>query len=102
MIVTDANGRKLEIIKLHVPGPLYMTDEEGNGIAQKKQSLKERNKEMGRAPCCDKANVKKGTWSPDEDAKLKDYIHQKLLITISKTTGILSSRRNSNNVGLTS
>ncbi|CAN1294027.1 Transcription factor RAX2 [Linum perenne] len=57
---------------------------------------------MGRAPCCDKANVKKGTWSPDEDAKLKDYIHQKLLITISKTTGILSSRRNSNNVGLTS
>ncbi|CAN1289864.1 Agmatine deiminase [Linum perenne] len=31
---TDANGRKLEIIKLHVPGPLYMTDEEGNGITQ--------------------------------------------------------------------
>ncbi|XP_028074641.1 agmatine deiminase-like [Camellia sinensis] len=26
--VTDAKGRKLEIIKLHVPGPLYMTDEE--------------------------------------------------------------------------
>ncbi|CAN1294025.1 Agmatine deiminase [Linum perenne] len=25
---------KLEIIKLNVPGPLYMTDEEGNGIAQ--------------------------------------------------------------------
>ncbi|CAN0926960.1 Transcription factor MYB36 [Linum grandiflorum] len=31
---------------------------------------------MGRAPCCDKANVKKGPWSPEEDAKLKDYIHQ--------------------------
>ncbi|CAN0921897.1 Agmatine deiminase [Linum grandiflorum] len=31
---TDANGRKLEIIKLHVPGPLYMTEEEGNGFAQ--------------------------------------------------------------------
>jgi myb proto-oncogene protein len=29
---------------------------------------------MGRAPCCDKANVKKGPWSPDEDAKLKSYI----------------------------
>ncbi|KAG7535631.1 SANT/Myb domain [Arabidopsis thaliana x Arabidopsis arenosa] len=29
---------------------------------------------MGRAPCCDKANVKKGPWSPEEDAKLKDYI----------------------------
>ncbi|CAL5398357.1 unnamed protein product [Camellia sinensis] len=26
--VTDAKGRKLEIIKLHVPVPLYMTDEE--------------------------------------------------------------------------
>ncbi|CAN1805227.1 Transcription factor MYB36 [Linum perenne] len=29
---------------------------------------------MGRAPCCDKANVKRGPWSPEEDAKLKDYI----------------------------
>ncbi|ONK79387.1 uncharacterized protein A4U43_C01F5840 [Asparagus officinalis] len=29
---TDANGRKIEVIKLHVPGPLYMTDEEANGI----------------------------------------------------------------------
>ncbi|CAK9323158.1 unnamed protein product [Citrullus colocynthis] len=29
---------------------------------------------MGRTPCCDKANVKKGPWSPDEDAKLKNYI----------------------------
>ncbi|KAJ9550710.1 hypothetical protein OSB04_014755 [Centaurea solstitialis] len=31
---------------------------------------------MGRAPCCDKANVKKGPWSPEEDAKLKDYIER--------------------------
>ncbi|KAK9284507.1 hypothetical protein L1049_023681 [Liquidambar formosana] len=31
---------------------------------------------MGRAPCCDKANVKKGPWSPEEDAKLKAYIEQ--------------------------
>ncbi|KAL1558495.1 transcription factor RAX3-like [Salvia divinorum] len=30
---------------------------------------------MGRAPCCDKANVKKGPWSPEEDAKLKDFIN---------------------------
>ncbi|GMH28756.1 hypothetical protein Nepgr_030599 [Nepenthes gracilis] len=29
---------------------------------------------MGRAPCCDKANVKKGPWSHEEDEKLKDYI----------------------------
>ncbi|XP_057542424.1 transcription factor RAX3-like [Amaranthus tricolor] len=32
---------------------------------------------MGRAPCCDKANVKKGPWSPEEDAKLKAYIEAK-------------------------
>ncbi|XP_039052521.1 transcription factor MYB36-like [Hibiscus syriacus] len=31
---------------------------------------------MGRTPCCDKANVKKGPWSPEEDAKLKAYIEQ--------------------------
>lgn len=31
---SDANGRRLEIIKLHVPGPLYMTDEEAAGIVQ--------------------------------------------------------------------
>ncbi|XP_027330840.1 agmatine deiminase [Abrus precatorius] len=31
---TDANGRKFEIIKLHVPGPLYMTEKEANGIVQ--------------------------------------------------------------------
>ncbi|CAL5366623.1 unnamed protein product [Camellia sinensis] len=31
---------------------------------------------MGRAPCCDKANVKKGPWSPEEDAKLKSYIDE--------------------------
>ncbi|GLJ40988.1 hypothetical protein SUGI_0848550 [Cryptomeria japonica] len=31
---------------------------------------------MGRAPCCDKANVKKGPWSPEEDAKLKAFIEQ--------------------------
>jgi agmatine deiminase len=29
---TDANGRKFQIIKLHVPGPLYMTEEEAAGI----------------------------------------------------------------------
>ena len=29
---------------------------------------------MGRAPCCDKANVKRGPWSPEEDTKLKNYI----------------------------
>ncbi|CAN6381664.1 unnamed protein product [Urochloa humidicola] len=31
---------------------------------------------MGRAPCCDKARVKKGPWSPEEDTKLKAYIEE--------------------------
>ncbi|WOL07401.1 hypothetical protein Cni_G16142 [Canna indica] len=31
---------------------------------------------MGRSPCCDKANVKKGPWSPEEDAKLKEFIEK--------------------------
>ncbi|PIA57541.1 hypothetical protein AQUCO_00600330v1 [Aquilegia coerulea] len=31
---TDATGRKFEIIKLHVPGPLYMTNEESSGVIQ--------------------------------------------------------------------
>ncbi|KAL8229244.1 hypothetical protein R6Q57_014144 [Mikania cordata] len=31
---------------------------------------------MGRAPCCDKANVKRGPWSPEEDATLKSYIEE--------------------------
>ncbi|KAL7593569.1 transcription factor RAX2 [Lactuca sativa] len=30
---------------------------------------------MGRSPCCDKAKVKRGPWSPEEDAILKNYIH---------------------------
>ncbi|KAM3403995.1 hypothetical protein ACQJBY_007229 [Aegilops geniculata] len=31
---------------------------------------------MGRAPCCDKATVKRGPWSPEEDAMLKAYIEE--------------------------
>ncbi|XP_059639112.1 transcription factor MYB36-like [Cornus florida] len=31
---------------------------------------------MGRAPCCDKTKVKKGAWSPEEDATLKNYLHK--------------------------
>ncbi|KAK1276261.1 Transcription factor RAX3 [Acorus gramineus] len=31
---------------------------------------------MGRAPCCDKENVKKGPWSPEEDVTLKAYIEE--------------------------
>ncbi|WCJ42613.1 myb domain protein 68 [Euphorbia peplus] len=31
---------------------------------------------MGRAPCCDKSKVKKGPWSPEENATLKNFIQQ--------------------------
>ncbi|XP_059067477.1 transcription factor RAX3-like [Cryptomeria japonica] len=31
---------------------------------------------MVRAPCCDKATVKKGPWCDEEDSKLKAYIEQ--------------------------
>ncbi|CAL9092646.1 unnamed protein product [Musa textilis] len=31
---------------------------------------------MGRTPCCDKANVKKGPWSPEEDTKLKEFMEK--------------------------
>ncbi|KAG6471300.1 transcription factor RAX2-like [Zingiber officinale] len=31
---------------------------------------------MGRAPCCDKANVKRGPWLPEEDAVLRSYIEK--------------------------
>jgi len=31
---------------------------------------------MGRAPCCNKANVKKGAWFPKEDFELKEYIEK--------------------------
>lgn len=36
---TDAKDRKLEIIKLHVPGPLYMTDEEASALEQVENML---------------------------------------------------------------
>ena len=31
---------------------------------------------MGRAPCCDKDNVKRGSWSPEEDATLRSYVER--------------------------
>ncbi|XP_071716407.1 transcription factor MYB93-like [Rutidosis leptorrhynchoides] len=29
---------------------------------------------MGRSPCCDENNLKKGPWTPEEDQKLTDYV----------------------------
>ncbi|KAJ9560390.1 hypothetical protein OSB04_005550, partial [Centaurea solstitialis] len=31
---------------------------------------------MGRSPCCDESNLKKGPWTPEEDQKLTDYIQK--------------------------
>lgn len=28
----DAKGRQIEVVKIHVPGPLYITKEEGAGV----------------------------------------------------------------------
>ncbi|KAK4386866.1 putative amino acid permease 7 [Sesamum angolense] len=33
-------------------------------------------REMGRVPCCEKENVKRGQWTPEEDQKLSSYIAQ--------------------------
>ncbi|XP_020586394.1 agmatine deiminase [Phalaenopsis equestris] len=38
----DANNRKIDVIKLHVPGPLYMTEEEANGIRNLEENAKPR------------------------------------------------------------
>ena len=32
--------------------------------------------DMGRAPCCDKASVKRGPWSPEEDEQLRSYVRR--------------------------
>lgn len=29
---------------------------------------------MGRPPCCDKSNVKRGLWTEEEDAKILAYV----------------------------
>lgn len=31
---------------------------------------------MGRSPCCDQNNLKRGPWTPEEDQKLTDYINK--------------------------
>uniref|UniRef100_R7WFM2 Transcription factor RAX2 n=1 Tax=Aegilops tauschii TaxID=37682 RepID=R7WFM2_AEGTA len=31
---------------------------------------------MGRAPCCDRAAVTRGPWSPEEDDALRDYMQR--------------------------
>jgi myb proto-oncogene protein len=31
---------------------------------------------MGRSPCCDKASVKRGPWSEEEDAILRSFVER--------------------------
>jgi hypothetical protein len=31
---------------------------------------------MGRSPCCDKARVKRGPWSQEEDAILRSFVQR--------------------------
>ncbi|CAN6268162.1 unnamed protein product [Urochloa humidicola] len=35
----DAKGRKLEVVKIHVPGPLHMTQEEADGVHTSEHSV---------------------------------------------------------------
>ncbi|KAJ4777668.1 Agmatine deiminase [Rhynchospora pubera] len=36
---TDAKGRRIEVVKIHVPGPLYMTEEEAQGLVDKGHAI---------------------------------------------------------------
>ncbi|CAL5031575.1 unnamed protein product [Urochloa decumbens] len=35
----DAKGRQLEVVKIHIPGPLYMTQEEADGVVKSGHSV---------------------------------------------------------------
>ena len=37
---------------------------------------REREREMGRPPCCEKVGIKKGPWTPEEDIVLVSYIQE--------------------------
>lgn len=54
----------------------FQTQMHFSNQAKSPNARRRSEREMGRAPCCDKANVKKGPWSPEEDSKLKDYIEK--------------------------
>ncbi|XP_062182599.1 transcription factor RAX1-like [Phragmites australis] len=47
---------------------------------------------MGRAPCCDRAAVKRGPWSPEEDEALRSYVQRHgsggSWITLPKKAGL--------------
>ena len=38
--------------------------------------LIQKKKQMGRAPCCEKAHTNKGAWTKEEDQRLIDHIRQ--------------------------
>ena len=41
-----------------------------------KEEKSNRSGKMGRTPCCDKRGLKKGSWTPEEDQILVDYINK--------------------------
>ncbi|XP_038904788.1 transcription factor MYB80 [Benincasa hispida] len=43
---------------------------------KEQKGIRKRKRKMGRIPCCEKENVKKGQWTPEEDNKLSSYIAQ--------------------------
>lgn len=38
--------------------------------------VEEKRRDMGRPPCCEKIDVKKGPWTPEEDIILVTYIQE--------------------------
>lgn len=49
---------------------------------------------MGRPPCCDKSNVKRGLWTPEEDAKILAYVSNHGTgnwTNVPKKAGLISS-----------
>lgn len=43
---------------------------------KEKKKKREKEEKMGRSPCCNKEEVKKGAWTPEEDKILVDYINK--------------------------
>jgi hypothetical protein len=50
--------------------PLFVAPERSHRAGTGRPELLRATRSMGRPPCCDKASVKKGPWTPEEDAKL--------------------------------
>lgn len=65
--------KKRQLLFPTVPSVIQVLTTLKIGISYWKRKKKT---EMGRIPCCEKDNVKRGQWTPEEDNKLSSYIAQ--------------------------